>query len=77
MTGATYVCGGEEGTARERQTDCRNEVHDWPEPVGYIDASVEADWRLKHGWSNVPCPWCPRYGWRPGNLTEQHVRRPA
>lgn len=77
MTGAVYVCGGESGTGRDRGTDCPDVLHDWPEPSGYVDASVEADWRLRNGWGNRRCPRCQLYGWEPGKVTEAHVRRPA
>lgn len=78
----TYVCGGESGTARSRDrrndlAGCPNDLHDWPPPEGYTDAAVEAGWRLRNRWSNPRCPDCKRFGWRPGKLTELHIRRPA
>ena len=78
----TYVCGGESGTARsrDRRNDlggCPNELHDWPLPEGYTDADLEAHWRLRNRWSNPRCAECRKFGWRPGKLTELHIRRPA
>lgn len=66
------ICGGERGTARQRQGTCPNPVHNWPLPPGYNDAADEAQWRLNNRWSNVRCPACKLYGWRPGKLTEKH-----
>lgn len=55
VTGAVYICGGEVGTdrVRDRRNDCEgcpSHLHDWPLPQGYVDASVEAGWRLRNGW---------------------------
>jgi len=64
MTGATYLCGGDE-TPGARGTDCPDAVHDHPLPDGYMDASVVAGRRLAQGWSNQKCPRCGMYGWVP------------
>ena len=74
---AVYICGGSRGTARERDEDCPNTLHDWPTPPGILDACDEAGWRLRNGWANPKCPHCGRYGWRPGKVTEHHIPRPA
>ena len=72
-----FICGGDVGTAHRREDDCPNTLRDWPLPTGYVDADVEAHWRLRNRWSNVRCPDCRLYGWRPGKLTDAHVRRPV
>lgn len=72
---ATYICGGRTGTGPKREADCPSPLHDWPEPTGYVDATVEADWRLRNGWSNKRCPDCGRYGWQPGKRTVAHQQR--
>ena len=70
-----FICGGESGTHVKRRTGCPDPLHDWPEPIGYTDAHVEATWRLNHGWRQRKCGTCGRYGWLPGRRTEKHVRR--
>jgi hypothetical protein len=73
-SGAVYVCGGQEGTGPVREVACTSPLHDWPLPPGYVDASVEAGWRLRNGWGNRRCT-CGLYGWEPGRTTEAHLRR--
>jgi len=70
------ICGGEIGTSRQRDTDCPSDLHDWPEPRGYVDFFEEMSWRSRNGWHSAKCRACGKYGWRPGKLTEAHVRRP-
>jgi len=77
VRGPVFICGGDAGTARRRDDDCPNALHDWPLPIGYTDADIEAHWRLRNRWANVRCPDCRLYGWRPGRLTDAHVRRPV
>ena len=83
MPGASYIiCGGGSGTGSRRDPSndldgCPNALHDWPLPSGYVDADIEAHWRLRNRWTNKRCPDCRKYGWLPGKLTELHVRRPA
>jgi hypothetical protein len=55
--------------------DCPNEVHDFPLPSGYGDASEAAERRLRKRWANVQCPDCGLYGWRPGRPDRRPVRR--
>lgn len=74
---AVHICGGASGTGPKRENDCPNALHDWPTPSGYIDATEEAGWRLRHQWANVKCPDCGLYGWRPGKLTAKHQPREA
>jgi hypothetical protein len=64
MTGATYLCGGDE-TPGARGTDCPSALHDHPLPDGYVDASVVAGQRIGNGWSNRQCPACGMHGWAP------------
>lgn len=64
MTGATYICGGDERPGA-RGTECQNELHDHPLPAGYVDASIMAGRRLAEGWSNRKCPACDLHGWAP------------
>lgn len=52
MTGATFICGGDE-TPGPRDA-CPNALHDYPLPTGYTDASEVAYHRLYKRWSNVP-----------------------
>ena len=61
--GALYICGGDE-TPGPRD-DCPNPVHDFPLPVGYVDASEVAYHRLYKRWHNVRCKTCGLYGWVP------------
>jgi hypothetical protein len=63
----TYVCGGDFANLDPRG-DCPNAIHDWPLPLGYVDASEMAASRLSHGWSNTKCPECGLYGWGPGQF---------
>lgn len=79
MTRPVFICGGESGTAGRRARDdkCPNALHDWPLPIGYNDADLEAHWRLRNRWSNKRCPDCQKYGWIPGKLTDRHICRPA
>lgn len=60
-----YLCGGDMRPGL-RDTSCPNQVHDYPLPIGYVDASEVAVRRLRHGWSNRKCPECGLYGWLPG-----------
>lgn len=53
---------------------CPNDLHDWPLPAGYVDASEVAQRRLNSGWSNRRCPDCGLYGWGPGRLRDTDVR---
>lgn len=76
------VCGGDAGTASVRDPNhdldgCVHALHDWPCPGGYTDHAIEAGWRLRNHWRQARCPLCHLYGWVPGKLTDQHVRRPA
>ena len=77
VRGPVFICGGDVGTAHRRSDDCPNTLHDWPLPIGYTDADIEAHWRLRNRWSNVRCPDCRLYGWLPGRLTDANVRRPV
>lgn len=62
---AVTICGGDYGQLDDRDP-CPNVLHNWPLPVGYIDASEMAASRLAHGWANLKCPDCGLYGWTPG-----------
>lgn len=65
-TYAIYICGGD---FRPGPRDaCPDPVHDWPEPAGYVDSFEVANSRLSRRWSNVRCPQCGLYGWRPGRI---------
>jgi hypothetical protein len=50
VSGATYLCGGDE-TPGARGTDCSSALHDHPLPDGYVDASIAAGQRIGNGWS--------------------------
>jgi len=70
----TFICGGD-FTPADRD-ECPNPLHDWPLARGFIDASEQADRRLRNGWSNQKCPDCGLYGWRLGRKkheTDVHV----
>ena len=64
---AIYLCGGD--LASGPRDDCPNQLHDFPLPAGYVDASEAAGRRLQHRWRQVRCPACGLYGWQPGDLT--------
>lgn len=36
---AVYLCGGEYDRLDPREP-CRNALHDWPLPLGYVDAGI-------------------------------------
>lgn len=61
-----FICGGD--FTPEERGDCPNPVHNWPLAKGYIDASGQADRRIRTGWGNPKCPTCGLYGWTPGKL---------
>lgn len=63
-----FICGGD--FTPEVRSDCPNPLHNWPLARGYVDASNQADRRLRNGWSNTRCPDCHLYGWTPGKLHE-------
>lgn len=70
---AVYICGGDESPgARE---ECKNPLHDWPLPSGYVDAGIVAASRLYHGWHNVKCKDCGLYGWVAGRPTPHNDTR--
>lgn len=71
MSGATYICG--DGPT-EKRSECPNALHDYPLPSAYVGASEEATRRLGSRWSNVRCPDCGLYGWRPGLRDADHPR---
>lgn len=48
---------------------CPDDLHDYPLPAGYGDASEAAERRLRHRWTQKRCTTCGLYGWLPGNLT--------
>jgi hypothetical protein len=66
-----FICGGEPAT--KRGSDCPNALHDWPLMPGYADSSAQAQSRIDRRWTNVRCPDCGLYGWRPGKLNEDDV----
>lgn len=67
------VCGGDYRPGR--RDECRDALHDYPLPSGYVDASEVAASRLSHGWANRRCSICGLYGWVPGRPTPyQDVR---
>jgi hypothetical protein len=61
---AVYICGPDYTPGP--RGDCLNPLHDHPLPTGYIAAADVAEARLRKSWSNVKCPDCGLYGWRPG-----------
>jgi hypothetical protein len=61
---AVYLCGGDLRPG-PRASECPNELHDWPLPTGYADASDVAMSRLRRRWANPRCTECGRFGWRP------------
>lgn len=75
MAGAVYICGG--NLAPGPRDECPDEVHDWPLPFGYVEASEVAAARLRRGWANVRCPRCGLYGWMPGRIDERADVRKA
>lgn len=64
---AIYICGGDTHHLDDREP-CPDPLHDWPLPIGYVDASNMAESRLSHGWSNKRCRKCGLYGWTPGQM---------
>ena len=70
MTGATFICGGDESPGP--RDPCPDTLHDYPLPVGYVDRSEVAHRRLYKRWRNVRCRQCGLYGWVPplGDTTE-------
>lgn len=48
------------------RSKCPGELHDYPLPAGYPDASEAAERRLANGWESERCPACGLCGWRPG-----------
>ncbi|WP_155289246.1 hypothetical protein [Rhodococcoides fascians] len=63
---AVHICGGD--TRPGSRDKCRNTLHDWPLPSGYVDASEMAMSRLAQGWANIQCDECNIYGWRQGQM---------
>jgi hypothetical protein len=63
---AVYICGGDDRPG-PRQS-CPNALHDWPLPVGYVDATTAASSRISRGWLNKRCPDCQLFGWVPGRF---------
>lgn len=63
-------------TSGPRDT-CPNELHDYPLPAGYGDASEAAERRIRRGWSNRRCPQCQLYGWQPGRATGDPCDEPV
>lgn len=62
-----YVCGGAYHLIEPR-SGCPNSLHDWPLPLGYVDAGEMAASRLSQGWRNVRCRTCNVYGWVQGRM---------
>lgn len=62
-----HACGGDY-RALDRRDPCPNALHNWPLPIGYVDAAEMAASRLAHGWGNTKCPDCGLYGWTPGRF---------
>ena len=46
-----------------RDSECPNQVHNYPLPNSFLHAADMADERLDAGWDNIPCPDCGQYGW--------------
>ncbi|KDE14229.1 hypothetical protein [Rhodococcus aetherivorans] len=67
MTNTMFICGGDYAKLAPRDS-CLNALHDWPLPLGYVDAAEVASSRLSHGWQNVKCRECGLYGWIPGQF---------
>jgi hypothetical protein len=63
-TYVTYLCGGD--LSPGPREECANSLHDYPLPLGYVDAGEVAKHRLYKRWSNTRCPDCGLYGWTPG-----------
>lgn len=43
--------------------DCKNRLHSYPMPAGYVQSHTEAGRRLSAGWTNKKCQECNTYGW--------------
>lgn len=70
-----YLCGGD--TRPGPRDECPNELHDWPLPSGYVDASEEAHRRMRKRWTQKRCPDCGIYGWPTPPSGYDAVRVPA
>lgn len=58
-----HICGGD--LTSGPRDDCPDELHDYPLPAGYTDASEAAARRLYKLWTQARCAGCGLYGWRP------------
>lgn len=61
-----YVCGGDFRPGP--RGECPDAVHDYPEPIGYVDFFEVAGSRLHRGWLNVQCKQCGLFGWIAGRI---------
>jgi len=66
--GVGFICGLDDRPGK--RDECPDALHDWPLPNGYIEAGEVAGNRLYRKWSNVRCPRCGLYGWRPGQVND-------